>query len=511
MNWSPVAQRTRALWAGLGAAGQLIASVLTSLALLAGMLLTWGDSLPNVLRREPVQVGVALLSAGLAYLSPGFVLTVLAVFVLFWIVYQRLDLGLALIVFFAPFFLFPVELWRFAFPMAELVLLITAAAWLLRGLVAWGINRQAGLHTVRLPRRLWAGCWVDLAVGVFVAAGALALLWSANRADAITEFRTLFVQPALFYAMLRTVRLERTGWHLLFDALLAAALMVCAVGLFNYVRGENVITAEGGARRLASMYGSPNNVALLIERALPFALALALLPAARTRRIGAAAACALLLATLVLTQSAGGLFFGLPVGVAIVLLAVYGRRALLPLLGLAVIGALALSVLAGSSARFGRLFDFQDGTSFLRLRVWQSAIAMLEDRPFTGLGLDQFLYAYRDTYILPDAWQEPDLSHPHNLLLDFWTRLGVPGLLAGSLLLASFWQAIWRAYHGLRTAPPRWRALVIGTMGAVGAALAHGLIDNSIFVLDLALFAMLFLAFAATQLQSLHSAHDDRA
>ena len=34
-----------------------------------------------------------------------------------------------LTIFYAPFFLFPVELYKFAFPMSELMLLITAAAW----------------------------------------------------------------------------------------------------------------------------------------------------------------------------------------------------------------------------------------------------------------------------------------------------------------------------------------------------------------------------------------------
>ena len=66
---------------------------------------------------------------------------------------------------------------------------------------------------------------------------------------------------------------------------------------------------------------------------------------------------------------------------------------------------------------------------------------MIHDHPITGLGLDQFLYAYRGRYILPDAWQEPNLSHPHNILLDFWVRLGIFGVLlfsvAAGLLLAT--------------------------------------------------------------------------
>ena len=32
------------------------------------------------------------------------------------------------------------------------------------------------------------------------------------------------------------------------------------------------------------------------------------------------------------------------------------------------------------------------------------------------MGLNNFLYQYRTRYVLPDAWEELDLSHPHNSL-----------------------------------------------------------------------------------------------
>jgi O-antigen ligase len=88
----------------------------------------------------------------------------------------------------------------------------------------------------------------------------------------------------------------------------------------------------------------------------------------------------------------------------------------------------------------------------------------------------------------PDAWREPNLSHPHNLVLDFWLRLGLPGLLALG----------WIAWLVVRRAPAGgWRAtaalaaagtgpLVWGVGGALIAVVLHGLMDNSYFVIDLA-------------------------
>ena len=61
------------------------------------------------------------------------------------------------------------------------------------------------------------------------------------------------------------------------DALIIAGLLVAIIGLWQYLNGEAIITAEGGSRRLASVYGSPNNVALILGRCIPFALAFHLL------------------------------------------------------------------------------------------------------------------------------------------------------------------------------------------------------------------------------------------
>jgi O-antigen ligase len=157
-------------------------------------------------------------------------------------------------------------------------------------------------------------------------------------------------------------------------------------------------------------------------------------------------------------------------------------------------GAFAVAV---QSERFSRLANLSGGTSFFRVRVWQSATQMIADHPVTGIGLDQFLYAYRGQYIAPDAWQEPDLSHPHNVLLDFWLRLGIWGALLLVAVQAAFWVRAIRVWRAGRNSLVT-RALVIGAMGGMAGLLAHGMVDNSVFVNDLAIVFMLLLAIPAS-------------
>jgi hypothetical protein len=500
VRWREIFQPLLPLWSRLGAAGQMGISALTSLALLGGMLLTWGDAAPNLLRREPVQLFVSILTAGVIYLQPGLILTLIAALVLVIIIYNRLDLGLMLVIFYAPFFLFPVELYQRAFPMAELLMLITAGAWLLRSLAAWGRARQSSVS--QFPAKpIWSG-WqpLDYAVLAWAGLGLLALSWSDIRTTALTELRTLFIEPALFYVVFRTAGLDVRDRLRLIDALLLAGLLVAGIGLAQFVMGEGIITAEEGTRRLASVYGSPNNVGLFLGRCIPFALAFLVIAVDRRRRIAAGVVLLVMLLAALLSQSAGALFIGIPAAVAAVLLLAWGRRALLPLAGLAGIGGLGF-VVALQSARFARLLDFTQGTNFYRIRVWQSAVNVIRDHPLTGLGLDQFLYAFRGHYIYPDAWQEPNLSHPHNVILDFWVRLGILGVILFVWMQVAFWRAILPLYRFYRQHDRVTFALIIGTMGCMVNLLAHGLVDNSVYVQDLSYVFVLLLGLASTQIE----------
>ena len=127
-----------------------------------------------------------------------------------------------------------------------------------------------------------------------------------------------------------------------------------------------------------------------------------------------------------------------------------------------------------------------------------STLDMIRDHPLLGVGLDNFLYAYRGRYIRPAAWQEPNLSHPHNIILDFWSRLGLLGLAAGLWLQAAFWRLALplRRLSGPgepdASSPAERdasshdeRALALGLMGGMVDLLAHGLVDNSVFLVDL--------------------------
>jgi O-antigen ligase len=375
--------------------------------------------------------------------------------------------------------------------MVEITALICFAAWTLRRSVVtirdgW-LKRETGHKMQRSPFQQLASCTLhpvsslDGAVVFFVAVSAFSLLIAENYGVAMREFRVVVFESALLYYLLRVSSPSKEQLWRIIDALVLAATLVALIGLYQYFFTADIITAEG-VRRIRGLYGSPNNLSLFLDRVVPVLAAVALFAWRPWRRIAYALCSLPVLFCLYLTYSRGAWLLGLPA--AALFIGLLRRRKAL-WISLAVICVIALSLipLIGTE-RFTSLLDTQGGTTFFRLKLWQASLNMIKDHPLFGVGLDNFLYQYRTRYVLPEAWQELDLSHPHNIVLDYWTRLGILGVVALVWLEGAFFVEGLRLYRRLPGQDER--ALTLGLMASMVACLAHGLIDNSYFLVDLA-------------------------
>ena len=416
------------------------------------------------------------IAAGVFYFSPWLPLTLVGLITLAALVLLRLDLGLALVALSAPFYLHPRSLLGKSFSMAEVATLLCVASWSVRGVVQWARSGEHPASSILRPVSS-----VDVAALCFVLVAVVSTFFADYRHIALRELRVVIVEPALFYLMLRTTQLDKESVQRVVGAFVLGGVAVALIGLAQYALDINIITAEQGFRRLRSVYGSPNNAALYLGRVLPVLVAVALFERTRWRRVAYGLGAVVVALALLLSFSRGAILLGVPLSLlALGMLA--GGRWRWAALGVIAMAAVRLIPLL-RTPRFADMLDPHNGTLFFRLQLWRASWKMIRDHLWLGVGPDNFLYQYRGRYILPAAWQEPHLSHAHNVVLSYATRLGLLGLGVGVWLQAAFWRL---ALPLRRLDDPKLRALALGLMGSMVSFLTHGLVDASYFFPDLA-------------------------
>jgi putative inorganic carbon (HCO3(-)) transporter len=334
------------------------------------------------------------------------------------------------------------------------------------------------------PTRATPLDWPVLVLLLMVLVG----LWAAaDVTRSLPEVYRILLGVALFYALINTL-VDSRNLQLAVVLLLLATAGLGAVALLG--------TQWGGGKFALPLVGSlyerlptlvrpfwnpsgfnPNIVGGSLAVLLPIAVtSLFGAPNWTVRVLGAAAALCGGLA-LLLSQSRGGL-----VGFALALLAMgvaYTRKFALVVVLLAFIGLGA--VLFVGPWQVGQLLlpggaGVAVGSLGSRLELWSRALYMVEDFPFTGVGLGMFDPVLDMLYPLFTLGPDSDLFHPHNIYLAQAVMAGLPGLIAFvsmmMLLVVMALQSVWVSRS------EAFRFLAVGLLGAVVAYLGHGLFDS---------------------------------
>jgi hypothetical protein len=471
-------------------------------------------------RNERWVAGGLILALALYYLVPSPLLALPFLLAYCALAYWRLDLALCLLPLAFSFWYVPKRVLPHAvFPLSEIALAVCAGVALVHM-----ARSGAWRHVLARLRAFtaWVGWpWLG-AVVAFLVAGVVGVLVARRPHEALRAWRWEVLEPPLYLTLLLIHARGPRALRWLIAAVLASAALLAVLATIQVTLAHVTVSPiasgnrliplareAGGYRATAFIYGSGNALAAYLERAAPLALALALVPAgALARRAWARRALLLLVALLVvgiaLTGSRGALLASAVTLATVGALALAGTRR--ALIGLALTALLAGAALALSGTATA-LLAVHTGTAGLRVLVWLAALHMLRDHPLVGIGLDQFVYYYSSHFSAHPYWIttfngrpttvgfEPDLAHPHNLMLDLWLSMGLLGLVAFATLAAD---ALWR---GVRLWQARqvdaWGAAVgLGLCGSLAAGVIHGLVDSAYFAPDLALLFWLAVALA---------------
>ncbi len=185
------------------------------------------------------------------------------------------------------------------------------------------------------------------------------------------------------------------------------------------------------------------------------------------------AAALVILVALLFTVTAAA-WVALLVGiVALVLLAVRLRYAVLALGGAVLIGLLGVLALP---SEVHRLIQHASGASELTLRVyiWETALKVIRAYPLTGIGLGTGApYDLRVAHFRV-SWLIADKAHPHNSFLELAALAGIPVLLVYVVILV---RVAIRAAGNYRLASWEYRPLFAGVFAALVALTIHAFAD----------------------------------
>jgi O-antigen ligase len=200
----------------------------------------------------------------------------------------------------------------------------------------------------------------------------------------------------------------------------------------------------------------------------------------------------LFLASIYLSKSRGAsvgiivslIFFGMLVG--------YGQLSkILQKIGKTIFYVLVVAFIATSLLGFVNIdkfvpkeqIRFTDSVTS-RLCIWQGTKHVLEDSPILGLGLSGFPQVYPK---FATCEQYP-FQYPHNIFLNFWTEVGLIGLMVFLYIVYRYWRVLTKHLGNF---------VAVGLISVIIYSFTHGLVDAPYFKNDLSSQFWVFLAVAA--------------
>jgi len=316
---------------------------------------------------------------------------------------------------------------------------------------------------------------------------------SSDKIAATGLWRAYFFYPILLYFCLRLETTSDTGLEQKIHRSLL--ILVGWIGLLAVVQfltgwGLRESFEPGSSARALAVYETPNAIGLLIAPLLAY---LTVVYQPKSVLFTPARLPLLLVGLLgVILSYSRGAWLGL-VGALWAWIVSHQRRWLLPLFLLSIVAGMLVVAMTPRLQTFftdtGNPSDWVgDNSTNVRIIIWDRTLTMLVDRPLTGAGLAGFQTRYAE-YDVPGHEEVP--LYPHNIVLNFWSELGLAGLLLWGYALGYL---LWRS-RPHQAAPPDIRTQ--GMHFFLIVLLLHGLLDVPYFKNDLALIFWLILGLSA--------------
>jgi putative inorganic carbon (hco3(-)) transporter len=324
----------------------------------------------------------------------------------------------------------------------------------------------------RMKRQSRPQVWTSttLSLTAFLAFTTLSMMVAR---DVTLSLYELFLLSQMFLLYIYVVATVHTRQDVLFIAtmlliglVLESLVMIGLRFVGHSITVAGILARIDGGTRVGGTLGSPNVAASYLSLFLTLAMSVLLTRLGQSYKLLAMLAFGLGGVALIFTLSRGG-WIAFVLAIAILCLLAWRRGWLsleVPLV--AVFGVLLLSLLF-QDAILIRIFGDDEGSAHSRLPLMKLAFKIIEDNPVLGVGANNFAIAINQ-YVTPEFGGEW-ISVVHNKYLLIWAEIGLGGLVAFLLFLATTIRLGWQCWKfNDRMLSPLALGLTAGIVGQMG-------------------------------------------
>ena len=395
-------------------------------------------------------------------------------FLLFlFLAWKNFRLAVILFVVFLPTYLI-----RFSLgPLPSTVLELTFGSLFLVWLIKYSRQDSKNIWAAMIKHKIFF-----VSFGVFFISSVISIFVSDMPIPSLGEWRAYFLEPMVLFLVL-VGRKDAVKYSDLIWGLGLSAVSISIYAIWQKFTGWGVATPEWAAeatRRVTAFYSSPNAVGLYLAPVLVLVGLFVFKRSQKARFWVSVVVIKLSLLAVIFTKSQGA-WIGLGAGLLTFIFFVGYKK-------IAVVAAVAGVVIALLIPSMRQAVLFQDQANQNRLRLWGYSWTFLKRSPqnfVLGTGVRQFFRKIQKPYY--DKIVMERLIYPHNIFLNFWTEIGLPGMLAVMVMLGY-------VFCLANTIRKNNKLIGAGLMGALTVLVVHGLVDVPYFKNDLSFLFWIIIA-----------------
>lgn len=347
--------------------------------------------------------------------------------------------------------------------------------------------------------KMLPGTELNKALGIFIFANALAVIFTANLGLSLRGFFGKELKFLAIYFMIVEVINNRSRLKTILMAIIASAMFIILDAGAMYFTGVDFLRGHQlSLYPFCSSFSNSSGFAAWLIVIIPIFIGIVAANIIPDLRLKILLSAAVIIQTLYLikTCSRGG-WFGFWVGILLIVYYVLKNSA--PIVKnsciIAVLSLLCVSLLLPRSVvanlkyyiwtnfkfsqsinqRFKSAPQINEGSStFVRIMLWKESLRIIQDYLLTGCGLNTYSIVAKSYKSFNGGG-----VYPHNSYLQKAAETGVFGLLAFLFVLFSFFRM------GLRYLNQRRDYLVLGFSSGILAFLVHAFFDTHLYSLQL--------------------------